>query len=108
MPNVKLFLDRKAGAEAAVAALMPALRDLICARLLVGPEAAQLALIASTGLPDQPPINLEIQILPQERRTAEVLRTLALDLQERLRQGTGLHAAIRISTLDPSSYIALK
>jgi hypothetical protein len=110
MPNVKLFVDETqyGAVRQDLAALLPELRSMLCAALWVELAACQLAVIPVQGLPDQPPINAELFLLPKAERTPAVLRAAALDLQARLLAATGLHAAVRIALLDPASYIALK
>ena len=110
MPNVKLFVDeaRYPSVRQGLAALLPELRDMLCAALTVDHAACQFAVIPVLGLPDQPQINAELHLLPRTERTPEVLRAAAEALRDRLRAATGLHAAVRIAALDPGTYIALK
>ncbi|MEO5619804.1 MAG: hypothetical protein ABIQ85_02710 [Cypionkella sp.] len=110
MPNVKLFVDRTQypALQHSLAALLPELREMLCAALWVELAACQFAVIPVMGLPDQPPINAELFLLPRAERTPAVLRQAAEDLRARLLAATGLHAAVRIALLDPDSYIALK
>jgi hypothetical protein len=110
MPNVKFFVDEAQypAVRQSLAALLPELRDMLCQTLLVDVAACQFAVIPVLGLPDQPPINAELHLLPRAERTPAVLRQAATDLRDRLHAATGLHAAVRIMALDPASYIALK
>ncbi|SDX06936.1 hypothetical protein [Roseicitreum antarcticum] len=110
MPNVKLFIDQTqyGQVEQGVSALLPELRDLLCRTLSVGPGACQIAVMPVMGLPDQPPINVEMQLMPKDGRTPDMLRQAGMDLRACLHAATGLHVAVRISALDPASYIALK
>lgn len=110
MPNVKLYVDetRYPEVQRSLAAVLPELRDMLCAALSVDLAACQFAVIAVLGLPDQPQINAELHLLPRTERTPEVLRHAAQELRARLKAATGLHAAVRIAALDPGTYIALK
>ncbi len=110
MPNVKLFVDeaRYPSVRQGLAALLPELRDMLCATLAVDHAACQFAVIPVMGLPDQPQINAELHLLPRSERTPQMLRAAAEALRDRLQAETGLHAAVRIAALDPGSYIALK
>lgn len=110
MPNVKLYIDQTHYAQVApgVSALLPALRDMLGAALSVGPGAFQIAVVPVMGLPDQPAINVEMLLLPRDGRTPEVLRQAGQQLRECLHEATGLQVAVRISALDPVSYVALK
>ena len=105
MPNVKIFAEREVAGQ--VAPLMPRLCAVICDRLSVDRPAVQLALVEVTGLEGQPALNLEIALLPTEARTGAALRALAAELQAILAE-TGQRAAVRIATLDPATYVALK
>lgn len=110
MPNVKLFIDQRliAAKEAALAPLLHDLRALICARLDVPASACHLVILAVTGLPDQPPVNLELALLPRADRTPEALRALCAALRDTVTAVTGAPTAIRCAQLDPATYIALK
>lgn len=110
MPNVKVYIDRKNYPAAAekVAAILPSLRDLLCESLGVTRSVCQFAVIEVAGLDDQPCINTELQLLSGPARTHEHLMGLALQLRDRLSQSTGLGVAIRMSSLDPHSYVVLK
>lgn len=111
MPNLKLYVEEALLAThkpALVAALAP-LRARLCAALDVPPAACQLAIVAVAGLADQPPVNVELALMPRPERSRERLTDLAAairaDLSPRL---GGAPVAVRISALDPQSYIALK
>lgn len=110
MPNVKLYVDelhyRSVGPG--LSALLPELRDMLCTTLSVGHSACQIAVISVLGLPDQPPINAELHVLPRMERTPALLRQMALDLRSHLNKATGLAVAVRIASLDPETYITLK
>ena len=110
MPNVKLFVEetRYPAVQQAIAALLPSLREMLCGMLTVDVAACQFAVIPVMGLPDQPLINAELHILPRAERTPEALRLAALSLRDLLGAATGLHVAVRIATLDPQTYIAIK
>lgn len=110
MPNVKFFIDetRYPQVRQILAALLPDLRKLFCAALSVEPSACQIAVIPVLALPDQPQINAELHILPNPGRTPALIRQLAGDLRARLHEATGLSVAVRIATLDPTTYVALK
>lgn len=110
MPNVKLYVDRGhyPAVEGGIAALLPELRDMLCAALAVDHAACQVAVIPVMGLPDQPQINAELHVLPRESRTPAALRQVAADLRALVAGATGRHVAVRIAMLDPATYIALK
>ena len=111
MPNVKLYVEEAilaAHKPALVAALRP-LRDLLCAELSVPPAACQVVIVPVAGLADQPPINVELALLPRPERTRDKLMALAATIRADLAAPSGGAAvAVRISALDPQTYIALK
>ena len=110
MPNVKIHIEEAvlAPCKAALVADLPGLRDLLCNELSVGPAACQLAVLPVLGLPDQPPVNVELAILPRPDRSREKLLALAGLIRARLEPLTGAPVAVRISQLDGASYVALK
>lgn len=110
MPNVKIFVDESAypALQPGFAALLPDLRAQLCTDFAVDPPACQLAVIPVLGLPDQPPINVELSILPRPERTRAAVTAAATRLRETIGAATGRHVAIRIALLDAESYVALK
>lgn len=110
MPNVKIFADDRVMADRrdALQAAMPGLRDLLCADLKVGVEACQLALVPVTGLPDQPQVNVELLLLPKADRDGDTVRAVAGKVRDMVAAASGAHTAVRISMLDPVTYVALK
>lgn len=110
MPNVKFYIDsRNAPATRdTVARLLPDLRSLLCEDLGVPAAACQFAVIEVVGLEDQPAINAELHLLPGPARTPEYLTCVAQRLRDTLAQATGLTVAVRMSALDPQTYVALK
>lgn len=110
MPNVKFFVDASQcpAAREAIAGLLPALREMLCDSLGVERADCQFAVIEVAGLGDQPPINAELAFLPKPSRTPEALRAAALRLRAEVGAATGLHVAVRMASLDPATYIALK
>lgn len=110
MPNVKIYAEEGLAAERAEALreALPGLRELLCAELKVGPEACQIALMPVAGLPDQPPVNVELLILPRPDRDAGTIRSVAARVREIFTAASGAHTAVRVSQLDPETYVALK
>lgn len=110
MPNVKIHIEEAvlAPCRAALVADLPGLRDMLCAELLVDHAACQLAIVSVLGLPGQPPVNVELHILPKADRTRARLLALVGLIRERLTPITGAAVAVRIAQLDAGSYVALK
>jgi len=110
MPNVKFYVDTRNGsaASATISGMLPVLRELICETLEVPIAACQLAVIEVAGMDDQPAINTELLLLPGPARTPDYLRCVAQRLRDELAQATGLSVAVRMSALDPQTYVALK
>jgi len=110
MPNVKIFVDdtRYASMQEALSALLPDLRTFLCSSLMVDNAACQLAVIPVMGVPDQPQVNVEIHLMPRPERTRASIIDLADGLRDVLGKATGQHVAVRVTTLDPASYLALK
>lgn len=110
MPNIKLYVENRlwTARAATITDRLPPLRELLCRELSVPPSACQLAVLPVHGLPDQPPVNAELSILPTPERTRERLLRLAEGIRMLLGEATGETTAVRISTLDPVTYVALK
>ncbi|MFT3975205.1 MAG: hypothetical protein QM699_17715 [Amaricoccus sp.] len=110
MPNVKIFVDETQypALRSDLAALLPGLRDQLCGDFAVDRSACQFAVIPVLGLPDQPPVNVELNILSGPERTREVVAAAAARLRETIGAATGRHIAVRIAQLDPEGYVALK
>lgn len=110
MPNLKIFVDETQypDLQHGLSALLPGLRDQLCAAFAVEPPACQLAVIPVLGLPDQPAINVELNILPRPERTRDAVTAAAARLRETIGAATGRHVAVRIALLDAQGYVALK
>lgn len=110
MPNLKIYVDETKFAalhDRLQGALEPA-RALLCSALGVDVPACQLAVMPVIAMPDLPPINAEMMILPRTDRTRERITEVAGQLRELLAAETGQHVAVRVSMLDPDTYVALK
>ena len=111
MPNMKLYVDETlwpAQAEGLRQALAP-MRDLLCRELNVPVAACQLAIVPVWGMADQPSLNIELSILPRPERTRTKLEGVGRDLRALLAPLiTEAAVAVRISALDPETYVALK
>ena len=110
MPNVKIYIDEviyPAARDRLSAALEPIL-DMLCHDLAVDRPACQMAVLPVMAMPGLPPVNVEIAIMPRPERTRAVLLAVCEKLREVVGAATGTHVAIRLTTLDPETYIALK
>jgi hypothetical protein len=110
MPNVKIFIDETiypACRKQLTEALNP-LRDMLCDRLKVDMPACQFAVLPVSAIADQPRVNVEMQILPKPERTREVVLDVCRKVKEMVGAATSTHVAVRVVSLDPDTYIALK
>lgn len=111
MPNVKLFTDETLVHEhgKALRAILPELRALLCRDLAVDEAACQIALLPVIGLAGQPPVNVEILALPKPDRTPDAMQKTAERIRALILPAVaGAAIAVRVSMLDPGSYVALK
>ncbi|WP_151719440.1 hypothetical protein [Gemmobacter serpentinus] len=110
MPNVKIYIDDAhfPALRPAIAALLPGLREMLCAELEVDRTACQFAVLPVLALPDQPCLNAELHVLPRAARSRAKLEAVAAELRGQLAQASGSSVAVRIATLDPATYVALK
>ncbi|WEZ86260.1 hypothetical protein P6U16_27240 (plasmid) [Rhizobium sp. 32-5/1] len=109
MPNIKIYVDQGLPEDAQLGvreALVP-LREIICRALKVESAACQLAILPAYGMADQP-VNVEVAILPKPDRTRPVLSDLAEKIQKSIADAVNRPVAVRLSVLDPATYISLK
>ena len=110
MPNVKIFVDSTEHRNCAgrLTEALPSIREMLCHDLRVDLSACQFAVIAVETMPDLPLVNVEISILRHPDRTRDHLLSVCHKLRDMVEEATRTHAAIRIASLDPDSYVALK
>lgn len=110
MPNVKIYVDETLlpGCRATLIAELPDLRAMLCARLKIDSAACQFAILSVIAMPDLPRVNVEMHLLPHPDRTQDTLKSLAASVQSLIAVVTGTHTAVRIATLVPDAYVALK
>jgi hypothetical protein len=110
VPNVKIYVEEQVFADRrdALTATLKPIRDMLCADLKVDIAACQFAVLPVMAMPDLPLVNVEMFILPRPERTREAVLAVCQSLRELLQTATGVHVAIRVSHLDPATYIALK
>ncbi|QQM33001.1 hypothetical protein JET14_22375 (plasmid) [Martelella lutilitoris] len=110
MPNVKIFVDEALynAAQEKLVALLPDLRIALCSLLSVDNAACHLAMLPVLGLSDQPQVSVELNLLARPDRTREKIAEIAGELRKKVGNATGQPVAVRISMLDPETYVALK
>jgi hypothetical protein len=110
MPNMKIFADQSIGTGVmdALQVALPALRELVCRELAVDFPLAQLAIVPVLGLADQALFAVEIQILPKPERTRDHLVASCEALRKALQAIADVKIAIRVTTVDPASYLVLR
>jgi hypothetical protein len=110
MPNLKIFVDETLYPQCreSLAAAMEPIRSMLCDALKVDVPACQFATMPVMAMEDLPRVNAEMQILPKPERTRDHMLAVSRRLQEMLHSATGTHVAVRVVSLDPQTYIALK
>lgn len=110
MPNVKIFVDDTLYPQVreALAQALGPVRDMLCRELAVEPPACQFAVMRVGAMPDLPRVNVEMAILPRPERTRDRMLAVCATLRAMVGQAAGTHVAVRVTTLDPQTYIALK
>ncbi|WP_066553492.1 hypothetical protein [Croceicoccus bisphenolivorans] len=110
MPNMKIFADQAMGTETikALHAALPAMRALLCDRLAVPLDLAQLAIVPVSGLADQAQFAVEMQILPKPERTRESIVAACEELRMVLRGIADVKVAVRVTTVDPVNYLVMR
>lgn len=110
MPNLKIFVDETLypGCKPALAAALVPIRAMLCKELQVEVPACQFAVMPVGAMPDLPRVNIEMAILPRPDRTRELLLSVCGKLRDMVEDATRTHVAVRVTALDPETYIALK
>ncbi len=110
MPNVKIFVDARLypDCQAALAAALVPIRSMLCDALQVEVAACQFAVMAVGAMADLPPVNVEMAVLPRPERTRDAMLAVCGRLRDMVAEATRAHVAVRVTTLDPETYIALK
>lgn len=110
MPNVKIYVDEAIypACRANLARALGPIIDMLCHDLTVERPACQMAVMPVLALPGLPGVNVEVQIMPRPERTQALLLTVCTKLRDMVGAATGSHVAIRVTSLDPETYIALK
>lgn len=85
---------------------LPAIRQMLCEKLAVGQEFASLTITPVFGLPDQIKVNGDLRVLGKESRGPEVLQDVATTLQTLLSKAAGTHSSVRVTTMNPATYLA--
>jgi hypothetical protein len=110
MPNLKIFVDDAIYPDcrkALVQALGP-IRDMLCHDFQVDVPACQFAVVPVGAMADLPRVNVEMAILPRPERTREIILAVCAKLRTMVQEATQTHVAVRVTALDPETYIALK
>ncbi|MFN7223103.1 MAG: hypothetical protein ACK4MS_03720 [Paracoccaceae bacterium] len=110
MPNVKIYVDEAIYplCRDRLAAALGPIVDMLCHDLTVDRPACQMAAMAVLAMPGLPPVNVELQVMPRPERTRAVMLDVCARMRELVGSATGRHVAIRVTMLDPETYIALK
>jgi hypothetical protein len=110
MPNVKSFVDDSLypGLREPLVQVLGPIRDMLCRDLSVDVAACQFAVMPVGAMPDLPRVNVEMAILPRPERTQELILSVCTKLRETVQAATRTHVAVRVTALDPTTYIALK
>ncbi|AWM27521.1 hypothetical protein [Sinorhizobium fredii] len=110
MPNVKIFVDETLypSVREQLAKTLGPVRDMLCHDLSVDVPACQFAVLPVYAMLDLPRVNVELSIMPRAERTRDLLMSVCAKLREMVGDATGTHVAVRLTSLDPHTYIALK
>lgn len=110
MPNLKIFVDDTLypDCRSALAQALGPIRDMLCKDLRVDVPACQFAVLPVGAMPDLPRVNVEMALLPRPERTREAILAVCGKLRAMVEDATKTHVAVRVTALDPETYIALK
>jgi len=87
---------------------LPEIRDMLCQKLGVSQAASHLTVTPVFGLQDQTLVNADLRVLGKEGRGPEMLAEVARALQAQLSATCGSHVSVRVTTMVPSAYLALR
>ena len=110
MPNLKIYIDESmypACRDQLASALGP-IRAQLCTDLDVRVADCQFAVLPVMAMPDLPRVGVEFLIMPRPDRTREKITEVCITLRAMVEAATGTHVAVRATTLDPVTYVALK
>lgn len=82
------------------------LREIICSLLKVEKSACQFVIVPAYVMAGQAVVNVEIAILPKPERTRPMLSALAEKVQLLMANVIEGRIAVRLSILDPATYIS--
>ncbi|MEZ5797702.1 MAG: hypothetical protein R3D63_09700 [Paracoccaceae bacterium] len=110
MPNLKIFVDESLYQDirAPLTQALGPIRDMLCRELSVEVPACQVAVMPVVAMPDLPRVNVEMAILPRPERTRDRILATCAQLRAMVEAATRTHVAVRVTALDPETYIALK
>lgn len=110
MPNLKIFVDEVIYPDCRdqLSRALGPIRDMLCVELQVDPSAFQFAVLSVGAMPDLPRVNVEMQVLPNPERSREHMLAVGARLRQMVEAATSARVAVRVSALDPQTYIALK
>lgn len=110
MPNLKIYVDESLypGVREPLSQTLGQVRDLLCRELAVDVPACQFAVIAVGAMSDLPRINIEMAVLSRPERTREKMIAICTELRGLIESVVHTHVAVRVTALDPETYIALK
>ncbi|XNY04249.1 hypothetical protein ACMFL9_05905 (plasmid) [Sinorhizobium meliloti] len=69
---------------------------------------AQFAVLPVYAMLDLPCVNVELSIMPRAERARDLLMSVCAKLRVMVGDATGPNVAVRLTSLDPHTYIALK
>lgn len=110
MPLLSISVDQTlwAAQQDRLMAALPAIREMLCDKLAVGQAASHLTVTPVFGLPDQAQVTADLRVLAKAERGRELLTDVARTLQAQLSAACGHPASVRITAMDPATYLALK
>lgn len=110
MPNVKVYVEEKILSDnrEAMVATLPKLRDTIMTVFSAAQPLCHLTLVPTLGIEDQAAVLVDVHYLAKPDRTAELAEEAANQLREVIQDATGYKSDVRMISLAPEIYVALR
>lgn len=110
MPNLKIYVesDLHDARRQALFVAMAVIRSALMRHMAVPQAACLLAILPVLGLPDQPALAVEMQILPHADRDRACVAALGQEIRAILLEATGAQASFRCMQHDPETYVVIR
>lgn len=110
MPLMSMQVDHGLWSErgAALEAMLPEVRTMLCAELAVPVEACHFTIWPVHGLGDQPKATIDLRVLEKPERTVEQVRRAMDRLRTMMSAAAQTSVSVRVMMMEPARYFAMR